>query len=186
VVKPKTCGRLRYCGRGRKRWKTEYAENETARVGSHWVNLLYQAAPANKDKVKHEARQALNIAKLKQAELLSRKRWSDEQVLAWLKEKPNLDHTFPGKSHLDEQSRDKLFDEWQSKVSVADERNERVRFAKVDYRKIGMELAALTALCGTAFLLTLGGEGLHRASDYRRTATVRISSHKPFFNFTNP
>ena len=85
--------------------------------------------------------------------------------MAWLKEKPNLDHTFPEKAHLDEQSRDKLFDEWQSKVSVANERNERVRFAKVDYRKIGLELAALTAVCGTAFLLTLGGEELHRASD---------------------
>jgi hypothetical protein len=62
--------------------------------------------------------------------------------------------TFPEQANLDDASRQKLLQEWKTTVYPADEWNARVGAAKVDYKRIGIELVALTVLCAVGFVLS--------------------------------
>jgi hypothetical protein len=76
----------------------------------------------------------------------------DDELFVWLQKKENFDRTFPEKAGLDERGRQRLFDHWRSRQEGV-ERARKARFARVDYRRVGLELLALTLVCGAALLL---------------------------------
>jgi hypothetical protein len=140
----------------RQRWDAEYRANDMATVGEKWLRAVQQASPEEKERVKQEARRALEMAKLKRAEfnLSQRQSMSDEEVLNWLDQRDNFQSTFPEKANLADPGRNKIIAEWKLVVLPAKEWNERIRYASVDYRRIAMELAALTGLFALGLVLT--------------------------------
>jgi len=79
---------------------------------------------------------------------------SDEEALNWLDQRDNFQNTFPEKAGLDDSGRKKIIAEWRQVVLPAKEWNERIRYASVDYRRIGMELAALAGIFALGLVLT--------------------------------
>ncbi len=140
----------------RQRWDAEYRANDLATVGEKWIRAVQQASPEDKDRVKEEAKRALEMAKLKRAEfnLSHREGMSDDEVLNWLDQRENFERTFPEKTNLGESGRKKIIGEWKQVILPAKEWNERIRYASMDYRRIGMELAALTGLFALGLVLT--------------------------------
>jgi hypothetical protein len=138
----------------RQRWKAEHEANDKFIVEEKWAKAVLTAPEGEKDKVRREAKIALDMANLKQVELSNRADMSDQEVLGWLRQQDNFNSTFPEKAKLDGAGRQKLLDEWKATVAPAKEWNERIQDAGVDYRRIGMELLALTALCAVGFVLT--------------------------------
>ena len=145
----------------RQRWEAEYHANEIATVGEKWLRAVLQANPEDKDKdkVRKEAKRALEMAKLKRSEfvLSHRESMSDDEALNWLGQRDNFNGTFPEKSGLDNASRQKLITEWKQVVLPAKRWNQSIQYARMDYWRIGMELAALTALCALGFVLSARG-----------------------------
>ncbi len=123
-------------------------------MGQKWINAVQKAPAKEKEKLRKEAKRAIKMAEFRQLELSHRQAMSDQEVLDWLRQKDNFNDTFPGKSNLDESSREKLISEWTQVALPAKEWNERVQYAKMDYRRIGMELAVLTALFAMGFVLS--------------------------------
>ncbi len=140
----------------RERWNAEYRANDLATVGEKWVRAVEHASPQDKDRVRQEAKRALERARAKQEvfNLSGRKTMSDEEVLDWLGQRDNFQSIFPEKGNLDESARKNIMSEWKQVVLPAKEWNERIRYANVDYRRIGMELAALTGLFALGLVLT--------------------------------
>src|SRR5437764_2479203 len=66
----------------RQRWEAEYHANEIATVGEKWLRAVQQANPEDKDKVRKEAKRALEMAKLKRSEfvLSHRESMSDDEA----------------------------------------------------------------------------------------------------------
>lgn len=138
----------------RRNWESDFRANDKFAVGNRWIRTIQEARPEDKNKVREQAKNALATASLRQAELSDRRSMSDQEVFDWLSQKNNFNNTFPEKANLDSASRQKLLDDWKKTVPPAKEWNERVQYAKVDYRRIGMELLALTALCSVGFVLS--------------------------------
>ncbi len=115
----------------RQRWDAEYRANDLATVGEKWIRAVQQASPEDKDRVK-----------------------ADDEVLNWLDQRENFERTFPEKTNLGESGRKKIIGEWKQVILPAKEWNERIRYASMDYRRIGMELAALTGLFALGLVLT--------------------------------
>jgi hypothetical protein len=140
----------------RQRWDVEYRANDLGTVAEKWIYAVQQASPEDKKRVREEAKRALEMAKLKRAafNLSNRQSMSDEEVLNWLEQRDNFESTFPEKANLDESDRKKIIGEWKQAVLPAKEWNERIRYASVDYRRIGMELAALIGLFALGLVLT--------------------------------
>jgi hypothetical protein len=138
----------------RQRWKAETRANDTASLGQKWARELHEAPDTDKDKVREKISLARDLATFRQLELSNLERMSDQEVLDWLSQKDNFNNTFPEHANLDDPSRQKLLREWKTIVHPANEWNARVGAAKVDYKRIGMELAALTALCAVGFVLS--------------------------------
>jgi hypothetical protein len=78
---------------------------------------------------------------------------SGKEALNWLYQRDYFESTFPEKANLDESDRKEIIGECKQVVLPAEEWNERIRYATVDYRRIGMELAALTALFALGLVL---------------------------------
>ena len=138
----------------RQRWKAETRANDTASLGQKWAQELHEAPDTDKDKVREKIRLARDLATFRQLELSNLERMPDREVLDWLSQKDNFNSTFPEQANLEDVSRQKLLHEWKTMVHPANEWNGRVGAAKVDYRRIGMELAALTALCAVGLVLS--------------------------------
>ena len=138
----------------RQRWKAETRANDTASLGQKWARELHEAPDTDKDKVREEIRLARDLATFRQLELSNLERMSDQEVLDWLSQKDNFNNSFPEQANLDDPSRRKLFQEWKTTAHPANEWNARVGAAKVDYKRIGMELVAMTALCAVGFILS--------------------------------
>jgi len=138
----------------RQRWDVEYRANDEAAVLGRLIPTIEQASEEDKVKAKQEVRRVLAIAKLRQVELSQRKSMSDEEAINWLDQRDNFESTFPDKVKWDESDRKKVIGEWKQLVLPAKEWNERIRYASVDYRRIGMELAALTGLFALGLVLT--------------------------------
>jgi hypothetical protein len=138
----------------RRRWKVEHDANEVPIVGEKWVKALQATPEGERGKLRQEAKDSLALAKLRRAELSHRADMSDQEVLDWLSQKDNFNDTFPEKVNLDDASRQKLLEEWKKTVPPTKEWNGRVQYASIDYRRIGMELVALTALCAVGFVLS--------------------------------
>jgi hypothetical protein len=140
----------------RRHWRSEYEANNIATVGEKWVHAVEDAAPEDKPRVRQEAKHALAAAKLKRDayDLSQRSSMSDAEVLDWLRQKDNFDTAFPEKSNLDEAGRMRVLDDWTRTVQPAKEWNARVQNAEMDYRRIAMELAALTALGAVGLVMT--------------------------------
>ena len=138
----------------RQRWKAETRANDTAMLGQKWAQELHEAPDTDKDKVREKIRLARDLATFQQLELSNLERMPNQEVLDWLNQKDNFNTTFPERANLDDASRQKLLQEWKTTVHPANEWNARVGAAKVDYKRIGMELAALTALCAVGFVLS--------------------------------
>lgn len=157
-TKPKQLHPYDLVAETRKRWAAgdqAMRDLETIKEG---LRFPQDTPPKERNEVRQRTRGTIRLAEAQRnfAEL-EKHRWermSDQEVLAWLEEEKNFDRIFPEKSNLDVPSRRKLFDEWQKTVPPAKEWNERVRYAKIDYLHIAMELAALAALCAAGFLLT--------------------------------
>jgi hypothetical protein len=138
----------------RQRWKAEIRANDTATLGQKWAQELHEAPATDKDKVREKISLARDLATFRQLELSNLERMSDQEVLDWLSQKDNFNNTFPEQANLDDPSRRKLLQEWKTTVHPANEWNARVGAAKVDYKRIGMELVAMTALCAVGFVLS--------------------------------
>ena len=138
----------------RQRWKAETRANDPASLGQKWAQELHEAPDTDKDKVREKIRLARDLATFRQLELSNLERMPDREVLDWLSQKDNFNSTFPEQANLEDVSRQKLLHEWKTMVHPANEWNGRVGAAKVDYRRIGMELAALTALCAVGLVLS--------------------------------
>lgn len=138
----------------RQRWKAEIRANDTALLGQKWAQELHEAPDADKDKVREKISLARDLATFRQLELSNLEPMPDQEVLDWLSQKDNFNNTFPEKVNLDNIGRQELLDEWKKTVLPAKEWNERVRYTKVDYRRIGMELVALTAICAVGLVLS--------------------------------
>jgi hypothetical protein len=139
----------------RRRLESEYQASDLSVLGQQWFKAIHEASKKDRESLRQKGREALELAKLRHDELRSRKGMSDDQLLDWLKEKPNFDGVFPESADLDERSRQKLVDDWEKTVPAVREWNERVAYSRVDYRRIAMELVALTALCAAGFVLTI-------------------------------
>jgi hypothetical protein len=140
---------------GRQRLESDYQASDLSVVGQKWLRAIQKAPAKDRESVRHQGRQALELARLHREELRRRRDMSDGQLLGWLKEKGNFDAMFPEKANLDSPSRQRLFDEWERTVPAAKEWNEQIAYSKVDYRRIAMELVALTAMCAVGFVLTI-------------------------------
>lgn len=138
----------------RQRWEAENRANDVATVGEKWGRAVLQASPEDKNRVREEAKRALEMAKLKQWDLSHRRSMSDEEALNWLGQQDNFQNTFPEKAGLDDSGRKKIIAEWRQVVLPAKEWNERIRYASVDYWRIGMELAALAGIFALGLVLT--------------------------------
>lgn len=138
----------------RERWDAEYRANDEATVGEKWVLAIQEARSEDKDRLRREAKTALGMAELKRAQLSERKSMSDEEVLNWLDKPDNFETTFPELVNSSDSGRSDMISDWKRVVLPAREWNERIRYATVDYRKMGMELAALTGLFALGFVLT--------------------------------
>jgi hypothetical protein len=138
----------------RKRLESDYQASDWSVVGQKWLKAIQEAPPKDRESVRQEAGQALELTRLHREELRSREDMSDDQLLGWLKEKGNFGEIFPERANLDSPSRQRLFDEWERTVPAVKKWNERIAYSKLDYRQIGMELVALTAICAAGFVLT--------------------------------
>jgi hypothetical protein len=138
----------------RQRWKAETRANDIATLGQKWAQELHEAPATDRDKVREKISLARDLATFRQLELSNLERMSDQEVPDWLSQKDNFNTTFPEQANLDDASRQKLLQEWKTTVHPANEWNARVGAAKVDYKRIGMELVALTALCAVGFVLS--------------------------------
>jgi hypothetical protein len=140
------------------RWDAEHRVDGMIDV-EKWVSAVREANPEDKNKVRGEAKRALDLAKLRHTEfnLSHPQSLSDVEVLNLLYQRDDFQSTFPEKANLDEAARMKLISEWKQDVLPAKEWNERVRYATVDYRRIGMELATLIGLLALGFVLTPRG-----------------------------
>jgi hypothetical protein len=138
----------------RQRWKAEIRANDLGKLGQKWAQELHQAPATDVDKVREQIRLARDLVTFRQLELSNLESMSDQEVLDWLNQKDNFNTTFIEQTNLDEASRQKLLQEWKTTVHPANEWNARVGAAKVDYKLIGMELLALTALCAVGLVLS--------------------------------
>ncbi len=137
----------------RQHWKAEYNANDITSMGEKWIQAVQQASAEEKEKLRREAKRAMKMAEFRRLELSHRQAMSDQEVLDWLRQTDNFNSTFPEKANADEVGRLKLLEEWKRTVPPVKEWNERVQYAKMDYRRIGMELLVLTALCAMGFVL---------------------------------
>jgi hypothetical protein len=138
----------------RQRWKAEIRANDLGKLGQKWAQELHEAPDTDKDKVREKISLARDLVTFRQLELSNLESMSDQEVLDWLNQRDNFNTTFPEQANLDDPSRQKLLEEWKTTVHPANEWNARVGAAKVDYKLIGMELMALTALCAVGFILS--------------------------------
>jgi hypothetical protein len=138
----------------RQRWKAEIRANDLGKLGQKWAQELHQAPATDVDKVREQIRLARDLVTFRQLELSNLESMSDQEVLDWLNQKDNFNTTFIEQANLDDASRQKLLQEWKTTVHPANEWNARVGAAKVDYKLIGMELLALTALCAVGLVLS--------------------------------
>jgi hypothetical protein len=140
----------------RQRLESQYGQaSDLSRVFEKWSKAMREAPARDRNDVLKQAKQALALAELHQEALSRRKTLSDDELLGWLKEKENFDSVFPEKAGLDSPSRQKLIDEWARTVPAVKEWNERISYSRIDYRRIAMEIVALTALCAAGFVLTV-------------------------------
>jgi hypothetical protein len=124
-----------------------------AATAEKWVRELQQAKTEDRNRVRQQAKDAVDIAQARGLKLDHRDIMSDAEIAFWLKDKENFYDTFPEKTNLDEASRLKLLEEWREAVPPAKEWNTRVESAGIDYRRIAMELVVVTALCTVGIIL---------------------------------
>ncbi len=63
------------------KWEGEIQANDIKVVGQKWVKEIQEAPAKDKENVKQRAKQALDMAKVRRAELRSRHSMSDKDVL---------------------------------------------------------------------------------------------------------
>ena len=139
----------------RERWKANARANDVATLGPRWVEALREAPAKDKQKVLRDYKVAEGLAALRQSELNSLDRMSDQEVIAWLRNEQNFDSAFPENKKWSVAERKAVLDKWETTVPAAKEWNKAIQSAKTDYRRLGFELAALTALCAVAFVLAV-------------------------------
>lgn len=146
----------------RRRWRTEYEANTSERIAR---SLAQEIVNAPHNPYHTETKEELSAAQLRAKNVGERAKWrrdamskrqsmSDEEVASWLKDTGNFDDTFPDKTGLDAQAKANLLDEWEKNVRPMNARNTRIGTARIDFARIGMEVAVLSALLLAGLALT--------------------------------
>jgi hypothetical protein len=153
--KPKSSAGYDVLADARQRLEAQYQENDPNAVAEKWVKIVQDAPIERRKNLGQQWRKALALAQLRQRRIRQAKDMSDDDLVTWLTGRVNFDGVFPDKANLDEASRQKLFDEWRLTVKPSKDWNEIIQYTRVDFRRIGMELASLTALWVAGLVATL-------------------------------
>jgi hypothetical protein len=139
----------------RQRLESEYQANNVLAVGEKWLKAIEGASAEDKNNVRQQAKRAVQYANIHSQRIGRVKYMPDSELAAWLRDPANFELVFPEKANLDAAGRQQLFDQWRLTISLPKEWNERIQYSNIDFTRIAMELASLTALLAAGFVMTI-------------------------------